>query len=142
MSSYTRSTWRKVNKRQYRVYGEAGQGTTFYVGYPGSGRGVYIPEGFLTDGPSMPPWARFVLKLLGVHGWIVECLLKASLVHDFMRESREFTLIESDAYFLIAMEADRKNWRGPRWATALLRDVAFSLVRMNRSRVQHNAVTA
>lgn len=141
MSSYTKARHEKIGGGLYRVLAEGPPGMWFYVGDPADNRGVLVPDGFITDGPSLPLWLDAILSLVGLRTWVVECLLKASAVHDLMREEQEFSLLEADCYFLIAMSADQKNWRGPQLACAVLREAAFLGVRTNRSRLAHNAET-
>lgn len=142
----------------FRALGATGNGIWFYVGYPASGRGVFIPEGFVTDGASYltGTWRRrverlrrsrlarwllvgWVAALIGrLVEWVDACLAKAALVHDEMRESEEFSLDDSDGHFWIAMGADQPNWRGPAWAQRALRRIAFWGVTHNTSRDVHN----
>lgn len=107
----------------YAIRGATGQGMRFYVGYVGSSLWVDVPEGFLTDGPSVPAW---MLRFFPV-GW----LIKASAVHDRLREDLRYAKTDGDAIFLTAMKAER--------TPVLIREIAFWLVRMNRSRLPHNA---
>lgn len=126
----------------YRVQGATGEGFTFWIGKPGSGQAVHVREGFLTDRASLlSARKRSALWALGLGGflrWIDDSLAKSSVIHDRLREDLDYCLVDSDAIFLIAMTADRPNWYGPRWATWLLREVAFIAVRANTSRIQHN----
>lgn len=104
----------------------------FYVGRPDSGTVIHVPAQTRV-GPSIPvPLLRRAPRRL--RRWVICCLLKASLLHDHMRRDLEFCLIDCDALFLVALEADRPSWRGPRWAGDVLRELAFLAVRTNRSR--------
>jgi hypothetical protein len=137
MSSYTEARHQNIGGGLYCIVSDP-PGMWFYVGNPSTGLGVLIPDGFITDGPSFPYWLRILLHLVGLRTWVTDCLLKASAIHDRMREDRQFSLIESDCYFLIALKADQKNWLGPGWACDLLRELAFLGVRTNRGRLVRN----
>lgn len=138
MSSYTEARHQKIGGGLYRVVAAEPPGMWFYLGSPESRYGVLVPDGFITDGPSLPSWLRSFLGLLGLLTWVTECLLKASAIHDRLREDRSFSLLEADCHFLMALKADQKNWKGPRWACDLLREAAFLAVRTNRGRTQRN----
>lgn len=138
MSSFTEARHQEIGDGLYQLVSDDLAGMWFYVGKPTSGLGVLIPNGFITDGPSIPSWLEKILTWLGLLGWVVECLLKASAVHDRLREDLNFNLIDCDCYFLVAMKADQKNWSGPRWACGLLREAAFLGVRTNTSRLSRN----
>ncbi len=134
MSSFTRATVVKEGN-QYRVTSpEWPYGLWFYVGHPADQRWIHVPEGFTCDGPSLPRWLKEVLRWIGMLDWVTRCLLKASLIHDEMRKDLQFSLIETDCFFLIAMKADQPNWTGPKWAQNILRELAFMGVRTNRHR--------
>lgn len=138
MSSYTKARHQEIGGGLYRVISEELPGMWFYVGDPDAKQGVLVPDGFITDGPTIPHWLKSILALLGLLTWVIECLLKASAVHDLMREDRRFSLLEADCYFLVAMKADQKNWRGPKWACSVLREATFLAVRTNRGRAVRN----
>lgn len=121
MSSFTRAdfeaTGEKRNGRKlYRIVG----GFTFDIGYLGSGLSIQVPDGFVTDGPSMPWIARKLLP--------TRTMTKASAVHDLLREDLRFSKLEGDAIFLTAMQAEGT----PVW----LRELAFLAVRLNNSRAR------
>lgn len=138
MSSFSEARHEKLGHGLYRIVSADGRGMWFYIGDPAKWQGVLVPEGYVTDGPSIPSWLKFLLSLVFLKDWVIGCLLKASAVHDLMREDRQFALIEADCYFLVAMRTDQKNWSGPRWAQDLLREMSFIAVRFNRSRLIHN----
>lgn len=138
MSSYTKARHQEIGGGLYSVLAEDHIGMWFYIGSAASGQGVLVPHGFITDGPTLPRWLKILLRLLGLLRWVIECLLKASAVHDLMREDRRFSLLESDCYFLVALKADQKNWKGPQWACSVLREVSFIGVRTNRGRAVRN----
>jgi len=138
MSSYTKARHQKIGGGLYRIVSDEPSGMWFYFGNPSGNRGIMVPQGFITDGPSIPFWLEIPLRLVGLYTWVLECLLKASAVHDRMREDRQFSLLETDCYFLIALACDQKNWKGPQWACAVLRELAFLGVRTNRSRRVRN----
>lgn len=138
MSSYTRARHQKIDGGLYRVISKSPDGMWFYVGGTNSPIGVMVPNGFITDGPSMPDWVKRVLVWLGMLEWVTESLLKASAVHDRMREDTQFSILEADCYFLIAMKADQKNWDGDPIFKFILREGAFLAVRTNKARSTRN----
>ena len=132
MSSFTEASFEAVyladgssklrgGRQVYKIRGADGAGLRWDVGYLGSGLGVHVPEGFETDGPSAPLW---LLPLLPVRR-----MVKASAVHDMLREDVRWTKLETDAIFLMAMETEGT----PLWARVL----AYKAVRLNRSRTGH-----
>lgn len=128
MSSFTRATFRVLvgefrhRNQLYAVQGEDGQGFWFWIGTPGRGGfWVHVPEGFVTDGPSIPWWLKRILP----RRWI-ESMMLSSALHDWMRENLGFNKVDGDAVFLIAMNAEGTPW----W----LREIGFMLVRLNNSR--------
>lgn len=129
MSSFTEATFEDSGltvgtRKFYRIKGRDGNGFFYHIGYVGSGVTVHVPEGFLTDGPSAPPLLRWLLP--------VGKMVKASAVHDMLREDERYTLIECDAVFLMAMQAEG--------TPALWREAAFAAVRTNSSRTKHNGI--
>ncbi len=133
MSSFTEARFEPVylpggrrKKRSGRpvfaIRGAAGDGLRYDIGFLGSGLSVFVPEGFETDGPSDPTG---VLQLLGV----APTMMRASAVHDMLREDLRFTKLQSDAVFLMAMETEGTP---PIW-----REAAFNSVRLNQSRSKH-----
>jgi hypothetical protein len=105
----------------YSIHGADGDGMRFHIGYAGSGLMVHVPEGFVTDGPSIP----------GIVRWMVprkarESAMKSAAVHDLLCEHPQFTRPEADAEFLIAMYAENTP---PFW-----REVFFAAVRKNKSK--------
>lgn len=138
MSSFTKARHESIGGGLYRIIADEPPGMWFYIGDPNGRQGVLIPNGFITDGPSLPSWLQFLLGLVLLKNWVIECLLKASAVHDRMREDQRYSVEEADCYFLIAMKADQKNWEGPQWACSMLRELAFLGVRTNRSRKVRN----
>lgn len=131
MSSFTEATFEETGKKiggrkVYRIKGRDGMGLRYYIGFEGSGQSVHVPEGFLTDGPSAPPFLRWLLP--------VGKMVKAAAVHDMLREDDRYSLIECDAIFLMAMQAEG--------TPALWREAAFAAVRTNSSRTKHNGLVA
>ena len=133
MSSFTEATFEPVHladgrlktragRPVYRIKGAAGNGFDFEIGFLGSGIRIHVPEDFETDGPSVPLPVKKILP--------VARMMKASALHDRLREDTRFTKLEGDCAYLIAMEAEDT----PEWA----REAAFSAVRLNRSRSKHN----
>ncbi len=125
VSSFTDATFEPTGERRagralYRIV----EGMRFDIGFLGSGLSVWVPPGFVTDGPSVPVWLRWALP--------VGRMIKAAAVHDCLREDLRFSKLEGDAIFLTAMRAERT----PVW----LRELAFVAVRLNGSRAR--AVTA
>lgn len=135
MSSFTRAVMVAIpdaytDGRQLFV---AVDGYRWYLGFVGSGRWVDVPAGFITDRVSFPPkWLRDILTTFMPPLWtwlqaILETMATAAGVHDRMREdAKEFSLIESDATFLMCMECAKV------WPPA--REIAFLAVRNNKSR--------
>lgn len=152
MSSFTEARLERVcglyrqGRPVFRVRGAEGNGLWFYIGHPNSRQGLHVREGFLSDGASyltgrQRRWARR-LGLGALIDWIDDCLAPGALIHDGVREDMQFSLLESDCYFLVAMAADMPRWKGPHWAKLTLRGLAFIAVRFNRYRIQHNAALA
>lgn len=132
MSSFTEATFKKVylpdgspkrrgGRQVYAIRGADGQGMRYDIGFLGSGMSVHVPEGFETDGPSAPIW---VIPFMPIGR-----MIKASAVHDMLREDARFTLLETDLVFLAAMETEG--------TPVVVRWAAFNAVRLNRSRTQH-----
>lgn len=135
MSSFTEARWERVylpdgrpktrgGRAVFAIRGVAGDGLRYDIGWVGSGLSVHVPEGFETDVVSDPTG---VLALVGA----TRRMIKASAVHDCLREDLRFTKLQSDAVFLMAMETEGTD---PLW-----REVAFNAVRLNGSRAQHQA---
>jgi hypothetical protein len=119
VSSFTRALFEPTGRtKSGRAVWRCVGGLTFDVGYLGSGLSVTVPEGFETDGPSVPFWALPFIK--------VGCMIRAAAVHDRLREDPRFSLIDCDAIFLTAMKAEG--------VPALQRELAFLAVRFNQSR--------
>ena len=126
MSSFTEAkivpTDRK-NSAGRRMY-NSGPGFGWELGAKGSGMWVWVPANRESDGPSIPRWLKWLF------GWLidVQSMMKSSFIHDMMREHPEaFTLLESNATFLMCMETEgtrpfQRNW-------------AFLLVCLNHSRM-------
>lgn len=134
MSSFTDARHQAIGGGRFLLISDDPEGMWFYIGRRQDRVGVLIPNGLITDGPSIPQWGKWCLGALGLLNWVQACLLKASVVHDRMRADPGFSLIEADVYFLVAMRADQKNWSGPVWARHVLREIAFVAVRTNRGR--------
>lgn len=105
----------------YTVHGDGGDGFRFHIGFEGSGMMIHVPEGFVTDGPSIP-------RLIG---WAVpqgakEHAMKSAAVHDLLCEHPAFSRPEADANFLVAMYAEETP---PMW-----REIFFNAVRTNSSK--------
>lgn len=85
-------TWRLIDPLRYEV------------GHRGSGLWIEVPSGFITDGASVPPWARPWLAVWGTYG-------RAAVVHDYLyrrlrgRDPHEHALTRAlaDAVFFEAM---------------------------------------
>lgn len=136
MSSFTEATFERIPEQrdgrdQFRV-----TGLRFYIGYEGSGLCVVVPDGFLTDGPSVPSWVFTLVNLLPrrvQRGIGLDRIVKSSAVHDCLREDARFTSkLATDMIFATAMESER----APYW----IRLVAYFAVRMNTSRENHQPV--
>jgi hypothetical protein len=111
----------KEGRRLYSIHGDDGNGLTFHVGFEGSGLSVHVPEGFVTDGPSIPSWCRWLVPKTAR-----EQAMKSAAVHDLLCEHPAFSRPEADVHFLIAMYAERtpQFWR----------EVFFAAVRTNSSK--------
>lgn len=120
MSSFTEARIEEIDRRAGVRRYRAVDGFRFYIGFVGSSLWIDIPAGFEAD-VSAKAW---LLRLLP-RGW-ARTLVKPAFVHDKLRSDPRFSLIESDAIFLTAMEANK--------TPPLLREVAFILVRFNRNR--------
>ena len=121
MSSFTRARRERTELRNAagrRLYLVV-DGFAFHIGFEGSGLAVHVPAGFLTDGPSFPHWLAWAVPAK-------RTMTKAAAVHDLLREDRRFSKLEGDAVFLTAMAAEG--------TPPLLRELAFLLVRLNRTR--------
>lgn len=131
MSSFTEATWVKTDlppedgRPIYAIHGKEGNGFIFYIGYEGSTLWVHIPEGFLTDGASIPSGIRWM-----VPKHIQELALKAAAVHDKLCEDPRFDRLTADAIFLTALSASNMPWH---W-----REVFFRSVRYNKSKARRN----
>jgi Protein of unknown function (DUF1353) len=136
-SSFTAATWEPIvgpdsapkridGRRLYRILGGDGRGFAYDVGFLGSGLRVRVPEGFVTDGPSIPSFIRWAVpkKAIGQ-------AMKSAAVHDLLREDERFTLLEGDSIFYMCMEAEG--------TPAFWRERFFDAVRQNKSRTKRNA---
>lgn len=131
MSSFTRARFvavpgkKREGRQVYRIEGDGEYGFTFYIGYEGSTLWVHVPEGFETDGPSIPAWARPTIPKSAV-----ERAMKSAAVHDLLREDPRFSAADADAVFWAAMTAENTPsfWR---W-------VFFNAVISNGSKERHN----
>lgn len=52
---------------------------SFYIGAKEDQKWVHVPEGYLTDGASVPKWLHWLIKPWGKHG-------QAAVVHDILCE--------------------------------------------------------
>ncbi len=120
MSAFTEATFTALGEARmgrdlYRV-----DGLAFDIGRKGSGLTIRVPDGFVTDGPSIPRWMWLVIP--------THRMVKSAALHDFMRERLEFTKLTGDAIFLSAMQAEGT----PAW----LCWCAFLAVSLNFSRAR------
>ncbi|RYF04039.1 MAG: DUF1353 domain-containing protein [Oxalobacteraceae bacterium] len=121
MSSFTNAVFEvteetRYGKPLYRIVG----GFRYYIGHVGSSTYIDVPDGFLTDGPSMPAWLAKIIP--------AQTLVKSSAVHDYLRENLRYSKPEGDAIFLTAMYAEGT----PAW----LRELAFIAVRLDNHRLR------
>lgn len=129
MSSFTKATWRMLDWRDSRdVQLYEVSGLRFDIGYLGSGLSVTVPDGFVTDGPSIPKLVKWLLGKLSrkLLAWLVATLITPSAIHDMMRQDRRFSKLTTDTTMLLAMECNR--------TPVVLRWLVFFLVMQNRSR--------
>lgn len=130
MSSFTKATWEPTGRKDdgreiYRILGNPGPGFLFYIGYEGSTLYVHVPEGFLTDGPSIPSVVRWMVPKAAIRQ-----AMKSAAVHDLLCEDPRFDRETADAIFLTAMDAEG--------TPAFWREVFFRTVRYNKSKAQRN----
>lgn len=106
----------------YRVKG----GYYYEIGFKGSDLRLYVADGYITDGPSIPQQ----VKLLVPHS-AIQSAFKAACIHDMLCEDTRFTLWEGCHIFAMAMEAEGTPhfWRS----------VFFHAVLFNRNRSKANA---
>lgn len=62
---------------------------TYFIRSEGSGLSVTVPVGFLTDGASVPPFARSLINRMGAHS-------QAACVHDYLCETYRIHRTHSD----------------------------------------------
>lgn len=131
MSEFTAARWedtllpRDDGRAIYAIRGEAGDGFRFWIGYEGSSLVVHVPEGFLTDGPSIPSLVRWLVPKTAIRQ-----AMKAAAVHDLLCEDPRFDRLTADAIFLTAMKAEG--------TPTLWREVFFRAVRTNGSKARRN----
>jgi hypothetical protein len=126
----------REGRKVFRVLGADGDGMRFHVGFPGSGISVHVPEGFETDGPSIPTLqSEGLAAALGLITWVVpqsarNRAMKASAVHDLLCEDPRFERAAADGEYWVAMSAEGtpRFWR---W-------VFFRAVTLNKSKERHN----
>lgn len=131
MSSFTSASWEKTDlpaddgRPIYAIRGAVGRGFIFWIGYEGSTLSVRIPEGFLTDGPSIPSIVRWAIPKSAR-----ERAMKAAAVHDLLCEDPRFDRLTADAIFLTAMKAEG--------TPAFWREVFFRAARTSGSKARRN----
>lgn len=130
MSSFTAAAWEPTGEKDegrplYAIRGAEGDGFDFYIGYKGSSLWVHVPEGFLTDGPSIPSIVRWAIPKS-----VIQATLKSAAVHDLLCEDPRFERHEADAIFLTAMYAEG--------TPSFWREVFFQAVRTNKSKARRN----
>lgn len=130
MSSFSDARWVPTELKEggrtiYAIRGADGDGFRFYIGFKGSTLYVHVPEGFLTDGPSIPGVVRWMIPKS-----VIERTLKSSAVHDLLCEDPRFDRLTADAVFLTAMKAEG--------TPAFWREVFFRAVRTNKSKARRN----
>lgn len=69
----------EASKRLKKDYWRVGKGFRYYIGAKGSNRWVDVPEGYLTDGASVPRAFWSLIPPWGVYG-------QATVVHDLLCE--------------------------------------------------------
>lgn len=134
MSSFTRAEFLETEKRRDGrvVYKLINGGFQYDIGYLGSGLSVHVPEGFETDGPSIPGWLLTICRLLEkILPSLVQIkkMMNSAAVHDKLREDLRFKLLETDMIFHMAMKAEG--------TPKIQREVSALLVRFNKSRVSY-----
>jgi hypothetical protein len=121
MSSFTRAVFEPTGEtREGRIVWRAVEAFRFDIGYLGSGLSIEVPAGFETDGPSIPWWLAPIAR--------AGAMVRASAVHDRLREDLRFSKLEGDAIFLTALAAEG--------VSGLRRELAFMAVRLNGSRAR------
>jgi hypothetical protein len=135
MSSFTQARFEPTGASRegrpvFRVRGRDGDGLHFYIGFKGSGLSVHVPEGFETDGPSIPSTGLAGLLCRIIPQSAIERAMKSAAVHDLLCEDARFDRSAADAEFWAAMsvEGTPSFWR---W-------VFFNAVITNRSKQRFN----
>ena len=134
MSSFTRATFEVTGEKRegrplYRV-----EGLTYEVGFLGSDLIIRVPDGFVTDGPSVPAWMRSLYSSRWTRWafqWLqnsIEKMVKSAAVHDCLREDSRWSKHTGDLIFMEAMFAEK--------TPAFVREAAFVAVRLNTSRAR------
>ena len=103
MSSFTKLPPLVAIPPDYRLY-RTQVAFTYYVGSTLSGEAIYVPEGFLTDGASIPKlfWS-IIGGVLGRYG-------AAAVLHDFLYVKGIYSRRRSDKIFLEAMAVLKVSW--------------------------------
>lgn len=131
MSSFTAATWEKTDlppddgRPIYRIKGAEGNGFVFHIGHEHSTLWVHVPEGFLTDGASIPSAVRWMVPKS-----VQELALKPAAVHDALCEHPAFDRLTADAIFLCALKAVGMP--------LMWRELFFRSVRYNKSKARRN----
>lgn len=131
MSSFTSAAWEPTTlpasdgNAIFAIRGAEGKGFVFWIGFEGSTLFIHVPEGFLTDGPSIPSIVRWLVPKSAI-----KAAMKAAAVHDKLCEDPRFDRPTADAVFLMAMYAEK--------TPAVWREVFFNAVRTNGSKARRN----
>jgi len=120
VSRFTNATFEATHlyrdgRMLYRVFG-----LSFDLGKKGSNLTVTVPDGFVTDGPSVPDWAWPFIP--------TELMVKSAALHDYMRERLFYSKSLGDAVFYEALKVECKH----RWLCRL----AYLAVALNKSRAR------
>lgn len=129
--------FKREGRKVYAIRGHSGDGMTFHIGYVGSGLSVRVPEGFQTDGPSVPTVKSngLLLKVVGVVASVVpqsaiDRAMKSAAVHDYLCEHPRYSRADADAQFWAAMHAEG--------TPGFWRDLFFKAVTTNNSKARYN----
>ena len=133
MSSFTQAKFERVVDANGRhAKNKAGRYLwrvceAFYweLGFEGSGNRIWVPKGFVTDGPSIPPALAWLIPR-----GVTERAMLSACVHDMLREDDRYSLEDGNEIFRFCMIAEG--------TPAFWREVFYHAIQFNKSRTKHN----